>query len=564
MKEIHDSGSPVSIGRTKTILIASDSSGNTVGVVSEIVTRASSFAGKERLAVKGPVNFEKRSLQQLSSVIVPIVDRICEHLNVPQLNYEISVTNLGAAAAIGSGVKISGYSADLPLFLSLFSASINIGLSQDVIGTGHIASLDGNIAPVKGIPLKIFSALETPGISRFACPDPEQDKSFKALTPLEYQSVKESLIKHRGEITIQPVRNIFDAVSIFTTDESIVTCSLKTGFFDIDTAGFDLHSPVGRIVAMLGEGNKKRFWDSLERFLFNREFEQARCHLSNYIDFHIHNQIYPKGFGNELQLLLISLPLRHREQKMLFPLLPMDLCIKVSHYAKESDHEDYQKMFEAVSGIGVSKYRETGSETTKILVKDPDDDFLDQITMEINKENLNQKYGRIFDEARGSFIKGPVTVRDGFEFKDAITAFSAHIHRYVNQTVGNLDIEAITSDAIDQVKEAFERMGGYNAALSEGMNGINGGMRIVFDTITDYLKQKAIDKHMNRIFIESIDPLSADDRVKLTEIILKRIGPSIPQALRDIPADKLESQLETVLRYYVDSLDKVINMMRTL
>jgi hypothetical protein len=89
-------------------------------------------------------------------------------------------------------------------------------------------------------------------------------------------------------------------------------------------------------------------------------------------------------------------------------------------------------------------------------------------------------------------------------------------------------------------------------------------MRFVFDTITDYLKQKAIDKHVNRIFIESIDPLDGDARVKLTEIVLKRIGPSMPRALRDIPADQLESQLETVLRYYVDSLDKVINMMRTL
>jgi len=127
-----------------------------------------------------------------------------------------------------------------------------------------------------------------------------------------------------------------------------------------------------------------------------------------------------------------------------------------------------------------------------------------------------------------------------------------------------MEKSGLTSEAIDLVERAFERKGGYRSALSEGKNGINGGMRLVFDAMTESLKLKRKEDYIRMVFKITMDALDWDSKVRLMKVFMKRIGAELPADLRDLPPDRLESHWEEILRVSVESLSKVKNLLRRL
>ena len=56
--------------------------------------------------------------------------------------------------------------------------------------------------------------------------------------------------------------------------------------------------------------------------------------------------------------------------------------------------------------------------------------MLEWLLAELSEKNLADKIGLPLDEARLSYVMDKVTVKDGYEFNETITAFYAHIYRY--------------------------------------------------------------------------------------------------------------------------------------
>ena len=161
-------------------------------------------------------------------------------------------------------------------------------------------------------------------------------------------------------------------------------------------------------------------------------------------------------------------------------------------------------------------------------------------------------------------LPGEKRVKNGFEFNEAITAFYAHMFRYTGSPAGHLNRAALSTEAVDLVEKAFERRGGYKAALAEGKYGINGGMRLVLDTMTEHLKLQEKGKYIVRVFKDAMDPLDWDAKVRLMEVFRKRIGPELPAELRDLPAKQLASSWEEIIQCYAESMDKVSELMKRL
>lgn len=561
MDKTSDKNWQSAIGRAKTIIVDDE-----VGIVSEIIVRTVTDEKASRLDFRGPAKFKADTRQHLSSIILPIVDRLADGLNVPKKNYEISVVNLGATASADIGVEVMGFSADLPLTFALLSASLQVPLRQDIVCTGHVASIDGDIAPVRSIPTKLEAALTTPGISAFVLPDLDTDRSLQKQTPFKYQVAKESLLRHKCDIKIHSIVDIHDAARIFMTDEAIVQGSLEAGFFHAKATDRDLESPVNRTVALFSEGNDKRFWAVLGHSLLNRRVQKAKRLLQTYVDFHLRNQFYPENFGEQLIRLVVSLPPSIRRLDDLFPLFSMDLYIKIAQYAKEIDHEDIRQLYKAVFGEGIGGLFQQMDESKGLKTHEGDveNELLERLLAELSEENLANKIGFPLDEARLSYLMDKVTVNDGFEFNDSITAFFAHMFRYTGSPAGHTDTDALSTDAIDLVTEAFERKGGYKAALSEGLHGINGGLRIVFDAMTEHRKQKQKGKYISMVFKVIIEPLGWDTQVKLMKVFMKRLEPDLPSDIKDLPSEKLASHWEKILRHYVKFKAKMTDLIKRL
>ncbi|MFC1895238.1 hypothetical protein ACFL0Q_01040 [Thermodesulfobacteriota bacterium] len=466
----------------------------------------------------------------------------------------------------GIGTQISGFSADLPVLLAMISASLEMPLNQDVVSTGHVASLDGDLVCVRGIPAKLEAAIASKEISEFVIADLDREGSPKMLTPLEYKAAKEGIIRHEDDMKIHSVGNILDAFKVSFTDEAIVFGSLKSGFFCEETAKYESHTFTGRILDFFARNNEKKFWDVLEYSFLNLNLEKARTLLLTYVEFHIRNKRYPVNFGEDLFRLIVSLPPATRKLDDIFPLLPMELCIQVTQAATKNDHDDVRKLYKTVFGEGFREVFLPGgaSETIPSIEKDEEEKIIDWLLNELSQENLSKKVGQSLDHARADYVTDRISVKDGFEFDETVTSFYGHMYRHAGLHTIPVDKNALSAEAIDLVTEAFSRIGGYNAALSEGKYATNGGMRMVFDTMTDYLKNKGRQKYIQRIFKSTIDPHDRDTQERLMKVFLLGIKHELPNDLKELSAKQLVPHWELILSVYAESMQKVTDLLKRL
>ena len=457
------------IGKTKTAIV-SQVSGEAVAIITEIFAQTTPVDSKTRLEFRGPVKLDDKAFNHIEAVILPIVDQITQSLELPIQNFLISISNIGATATIGKGIKISGFSADLPMFLAMLSASLQAALRQDIIATGHIASLAGDVAPVLDIPLKIEAAVASGDITEFLFPEIEKDRSVTLLMPPdEFIKAKKSIYQHKGRIKLTTVENIHDAIKAFFPEESIVTAALIQGFFDAAPDFKDFSNPVNRSVMFLLEDNEKRFWNATGDFLQRDDAAKAKSIIKTFIDFHLGRKRYPQYFGEQLYRLTMSLPLLVRRLDGLFPIVSIDQCIALSQYAKQTDHNDVQTLYKLTSPDEFAKKIDTAVEEGPSPTSDPDHEgqLLRKILFELSDTSLTQKIGMSLDDARANYSIKTVRVKDASEFNQAITGFYIHMLRHTQSPEGHVSRDAAAADAIDRIEDSFRNAGGYEAALAE-------------------------------------------------------------------------------------------------
>ena len=218
------------IGRAKTVLVFN----STKAVISEILAHGmKQQASGKRLCFCGTVKFSDPVRKHIRHTLLPIIDRILEKLKLPQKNFEVSAVNLGAASALDVGVTVSGLSADVPVFIAILSQALRVSISDDFVATGHIASVEGDIGAVKGIPAKVEAAKADDSIRRFIYPNLEKDESLKVLSPNERERSIDSIMAARDSICTQAVGGIGQLVREVFTEESIVLAGLREDFFGI-------------------------------------------------------------------------------------------------------------------------------------------------------------------------------------------------------------------------------------------------------------------------------------------------------------------------------------------
>ena len=169
------------IGRARTVLVSGRGDSQRAVISSIVARRIEPQAADKRLRFCGSVKFSDSVQEHIRDTILPIVERIVERLELSQSSFEISAVNLAAASTLDMGVKVSGLSADVAVFIALLSEALQMPLSDDFVSTGHIASVEGDISAVSGIPAKLEAAKNDPTIKRFIYGDLEKDKSLSVL-----------------------------------------------------------------------------------------------------------------------------------------------------------------------------------------------------------------------------------------------------------------------------------------------------------------------------------------------------------------------------------------------
>jgi len=537
---------------------------NSIAVVSTVIAQQCPNNSHEQLRFKGPAIFDNQIKKHIVETILSSINGIFKALGFSEKCFELSIVNLGAASLKDIGLSISGFSADVPIALAFLSAGLQILVPNDFVSTGHIASPDGDIRMVKGIPNKLAAAVKIDTIGTFLHPDITQDNSLGSLTPVEKQRISDALTVAKWDIKTVGVRDIADLMYAVFSDEQVVLSSLRNGFYKVAVQS-SLDTPIVRGARFFGEENEQRFWRVLENHMLAAQNENVKELLFTFTSYHIHRKTYPKELGVKLFKLVQSMPPETIRLKFDFPLLAMSECIRVSQFAHESDHEDVTFLFIASCGekIWPSAQKSGWDLSGKNLTEHQGDNKLQTILSEIDSDNLVKLIGLPIDSARASYFMDSVVVKSSDEFNHATTSFYTHLLRHTRMVLSSVNLTVAGAEAFALLERAFSQKGGFSAAMEEAKNGTNGGLRHVFDSMTEQFKREEQEKHINGVLKSVMDPLDWESKVNLIKDILKRLESHLPAEIVSQPPERFATHYEIIVRAYVYSMDKVKSLFRS-
>jgi len=548
-----------STGRARIVLVFG-SPNNARAIITSVIVHTKNNTDGNRISFAGSVAFEESTIEHISDVLVPIVDKIMGILGLGKRNFEISIVNPGGVSVSDLSVKVSGFSADVPILLAMLSAALGLGITDDIVSTGHIASSDGDIAVVKAIPAKISAALEDKSISGFIYPALDKDSSLSVLSPVEKEKTEIAVINAKGKLKMTAVKNIANLVKEFFTDEAIVLSSLQEGFFGLDGSGKHSGNPVSAAVRFLAGNNQKRFWDVLERYFHAGDNEGAKRLLLVFSRFHITSEMYPKEFGRKLLQLLRSLPPSTRKNRIVFPVLPTLECVRLTQFAGQADSGDIGLLYDAAEGKSIwaePSAAPRAKSSNDLSEKDQGQMLVDSVISQIDSIALAKTVAVPIDTARTTYMLNSLTVKSNEEFFDVVSAFYLHLQRHIHSVSESIDINTIKNEAVALVERTFADKGGITAAMNEASAPIHGGMRFILDCLTDKFKAESQTRHINRIIQEILGPLDRDVQLSFISALLKRLSPHLPQEIASAQPERFVDHYETIAKEYVKSLDKI-------
>lgn len=549
---------PCCIGRARTVLTFGRSD---QAVLSSVAARKT-IARNNRLRVVGPVSLHHKSMAHIEEVVLPIVDRVSRLLGQPQNKFEISIDNLNAAAAHDLDCEISGYSMDTAVFLAMLSAVVEIPIPQNLCFTGQLSSMDGRLAVVKGLPAKVEAALSQPAVTEFVCPSLAADNSLEVLSSGEKERIETALLRAREKMKITQTRDIAELVKTGFPEEHIVVPSLQKGFFE--TGGFNDSAldPIEKAACYLAKNGEERFWRFLERHLLDGDHSQTKRLLAAYSDYHQKRKRYPRNFGRKLHELLHGLPTVTRRCKTVFPLLKPREVIQLSRWATERDHDDIPLLYDAAAGK-ITETREAvpSASSSPATAQNPARQKLEALLSEIGKENLAH-YTREIDAAAASYHTDSITVDTQEELNEAITSYWIHLSRHFKGAGSVPTGSQATADALALLERAYSKRGGLPAAVAEAKDGINGGMRTIFNLMTDQLRVEEQTKYIEMVFRETLDVLEWQEKVDLVASLLDRLD--LPAELRSTPPERLARHWELLVQTHIHATDSMKDLIRTL
>jgi len=519
-------------------------------VVSAVTVQVVEDDGTRRIDFCGSGVFDDRSMGHVNTLLLPMVDFISEGLGVGRRNFRISIANPGGTAIHDMGIEVTGYSADVPVFLAMLSAALKMPISETIVSTGHLASSAGDIAAVQSLPAKLSAVLDDTTADTFIYPDLKADPSLSQLSPGEKEKAEIAVINVKGKIMLAAVSTIADLIGAVFTDQAIVMSSLEQGFFQAES--LRSNDAITRSIHYLTDGNEKRFWSILEQLFIAGYCDQAKQLLRARLEYQMNKGIYPKQFGRMLLQLLRSLPPTTRKLTVDFPLFSVLDCLKLGQFAAESDSADIRLLQDAAEGKNIALDR------LKRPTPDPGNETaVDQVIAKIDARGLAKAIGIPIDTARATWRLDSLTVRSDEQFFDTIAAFYLHLKRHISASPQLVDDGTAKADSVELVERAFSNKGGLKAAMTEAAEAIGGGMKFILDAMTEQFRNQRQAAYVNQVIKQAISPLDVNAQLSFICVLLERLSPHLPVEISASPPERFLEHYEELVKEYVKSLDRI-------
>jgi len=548
---------PSLVGQVKAVLVI----GGT-GIITSIHTRETGSKASDRVIFTGDVRVAPEIARFTNTTIIETLDVITTSLDMESVSYEVVIKNISATSVHGMGLEISGHSLDAGLLLSLLSSCLGLPVTQDAVFTGQIATPSGHLTPVSGIPEKVNAAATDKSIQLFVYPALDQDTSLELLSPDEHGRITKAFRENADQVKVRSVTDVFGLLRLAATEEDICLASLHSGFYSVPMTSNGQPDPSSQATGYLLNDNEGRFWRYLERQLLDTQFEGARSLLLAFAGHYVRRTTYPQGFGHKLLQVLYSVPPPVKRKPEFSSLLSMRNYFQLGQYAQERDYEDLKALFEA--SFGKTRTRKHGGAPQVPRDQRPSGNLLQHFLEELSPENLAREILLPIDTGRASYTMDSVTVENYQDFLESITAFYAHLLRHTGQLNEVDAMSRLGSDALDLAKRSFSGQGEEKAAYAEATSGTKGGLRHVFDLMTQRLKMEDRNKYVQMVLKTTIDPLNFDAKTAVIKALINQVAATLPEEILSQPPERYAADYEEIVHAYAESLEKLAEKIKLL
>jgi hypothetical protein len=529
------------------------------GTVLSLVVRISDKKHRKLLSFTTSSVFSNMA-DHFTKMVWPMTEKIFRSLGLPKRYFEVFFIN--PRKTISEKDLEFDNSLDVPVFLALLSAGLQIRVPDNIISFGHIASFDGDIRLRKAMPLMLTTAVATKSIQTVVYPAFNKKNSFDCFSLTEEERFIDALAEAKQhQLKLIPVQDVGELVEAVFPEEEVVSSSFSQGFYGLNVQPLSTANSYAKTVRFFSANLEQRFYALLKKKLIAGQDTKAKELLLTLVDHNIKKKQYPKKFGNKLLQVIQSLPPEIIRLKLSFPILPMNKCIQLVQFTQESDYEDILLLFKAISGE-TREITSFLSGSKKVEILDSAEAKLNVIETEISAEALARKFG-IIGSARAIFVIDAVTIKSYDEFYNSIISFFVHLIRHTRNLSDPVDMKVVDAEAFELLEKAFSREGGVQAAYAEALFGYRGGMRLVIDQMTEAFEKEEQFKYVNFVFKAILDPLDFVGKVALMEELLKRLKNHLPSEIASQPPERYARYYDTIIRAYINSIDQVKSLFRS-
>jgi hypothetical protein len=548
------------VGRAKTVLV-SPSEGK--AVITAVVATLRSGDSYD-VSFGGEAAIQEATKQHIRRIVLPVLGRILSGLGVSLPALELTFLNLNATSAKDLPISISGHSADLSVLLAMISTALDIPIPQDVVATGALASVDGDVVLVSGLPEKLEATVAGGDIRLLLYPDLDSDASLKVLAPSERRAVEDALATTSYSIRTAPVPAVDELLRRVLAEDDIALSSLSHGYFETPSAVRDHRNPTERAVQYLATDNDKRFWTALQQAVFAGNTDRVRELVAAYVRFWTARGKYPSGFGLKLAQLMQSLPPAARASCVPPRLIPLKDYAPLIQYAGENDADDVAALSDILSRGSATPARDRPQEISEGIPERANSDVsgLARLVSMTNPDAVAAAIGNSINLARQTYVSDCLTVESHETFLAIVRAFYLHIQRHRGMVSLSVDAYSVAPDADSLLERAYSRTGGIKEAYAEARYGTHGGMRQVLDAMTRQYLAEEEQKYFDMVFHETVDLLDSSGKVALIGELMPQLAPFLPEDLQTAAPETFLNNIEPLVRAYVDSLSRIVNGLR--
>lgn len=188
---------------------------------------------------------------------------------------------------------------------------------------------------------------------------------------------------------------------------------------------------------------------------------------------------------------------------------------------------------------------------------------LDSLLRELGEEAMAD-VSRLHDEARLRYRLDKNRVVDDAEFSSEITRYTMYHCRYTGMSEGGSSVAA-AGLAKEVLQEVLRHRGGtVVTAFRNSVDGIDGGLRQVLDSLAEGLKGKAIEYHIRDAFDRYFRISSWPNKVAIMREFISRFGGYLPASIRNGDPAQFAAGSEQIIREFSDAMRRTSTALRRL